>query len=47
MIQDKIVEIDVPQNVYIEVPQIVEKIVDKLVEVPKYEEKIINNEVII
>lgn len=47
MIQDRIVEIEVEKNVYIEVEKIVEKIVDKLVEVPRYEEKIINNEVII
>ena len=40
-------EVEVPKNVYIEVEKIVEKIVDKLVEVPKYEEKIINNETII
>jgi len=35
------------KNVYIQVEKPVEKIVDKLVEVPRYEEKIINNEVII
>ena len=37
MIQDRVVEIEVPKNVYIEVEKIVERIVDKLVEVPKYE----------
>lgn len=47
MFQDKIVEVEVSKNVYVEVEKIVEKIVDKLVEVPRYEEKVINNEVII
>jgi hypothetical protein len=37
MIQDRPVEFEVPKNVYIEVEKIVEKFVDKLVEVPKYE----------
>lgn len=43
MIQDRVVEVEVPKNVYVEVERIVERVVDKLVEVPKYEEKIINN----
>ena len=42
MIQDKIVEVEVPKNVYVEVEKIVERVVDKLVEVPKKKEKIIS-----
>lgn len=47
VVQDRVQEIEVPKNVYVEVEKVIEKVVDKLVEVPQYEEKVINNEVII
>jgi deoxyhypusine synthase len=44
--QDRIQEVIVEKNVYIEVEKIVERVVDKLVELKTVEEKIINHETV-
>ena len=47
MIEEKIQEVVVEKNVYIEVDRVVEKVVDKMVEIKTVEEKIINHENIV
>jgi deoxyhypusine synthase len=44
--QDRIQEVIVEKNVYIEVEKIVERVVDKLVELKTVEERIINHETV-
>lgn len=46
MIQESIREIEVEKNVYIPVEKVFDRVVEKLVECPVYEEKVIHHEVI-
>ena len=46
VIQDRIQEVIVEKNVYIEVEKIIERVVDKLVELKTTEERIVNHETI-